>query len=64
LIEQDNILYPVEIKKTATPDSNSVRHFSVPEKFKLAVGPGAVLCLKQTDVPLSSRVNAIPAYYL
>lgn len=64
LIEQDNTLYPVEIKKTATPSAEAARHFAVLEKFKQRVGLGAVLCLKQTDVPLSSQVNAIPAYYL
>lgn len=64
LIEQDNTLYPVEIKKTAMPSAGAARHFAVLEKFEQRIGPGAVLCLKQTDVPLSSRVNAIPAYYL
>jgi uncharacterized protein len=64
LIEQDNTLYPVEIKKTATPSLSSAKHFSVLEKLKQKVGPGAVLCLKQTDIPLSAQVNAIPVYYL
>ena len=64
LIEQGNTLYPVEIKKTATPSAGAARHFVVLEKFKQRIGPGAVLCLKKTDIPLSSQVNAIPAYYL
>jgi len=29
-----------------------------------AVGPGAVVCLCETDVPLSAEVTAIPLGYL
>lgn len=64
LIEQDNTLYPVEIKKSATPSLNTANNFSLLTKFKQPVGHGAVLCLRQKDIPLSPGFDAIPIGYL
>jgi len=64
LIERDNTLYPIEFKKTASPSQTASRHFSVLEKLDKPVGQGAVICLRETDVPLSQTVDAIPVSYL
>ena len=64
LIEADDIIYPVEIKKTATPSSLASRQFSAAENTGKKIGPGAVLCLTTKDVPLSDTVTAIPMAYL
>ena len=64
LIEQDGLLYPVEFKKSATPSLNATKHFFALEKLGQPIGAGAVLCLKDTDVPLSRTVMAIPVGYL
>lgn len=64
LIERDNTLYPVEIKKTASPSQTASRDFQVLERLDKPVGPGAVICLRETDVPLSQSVDAIPVGYL
>lgn len=64
LIEQNNIVYPIEIKKTASPNAADIRHFTVLEKLGLNVGPGALVCLKQTDLPLTRGVSIVPAFYL
>lgn len=64
LIEGDNTLYPIEFKKTASPSQNASRHFPVLEKLDKPVGHGAVLCLRETDLPLSQTVDAIPVGYL
>jgi predicted AAA+ superfamily ATPase len=63
LIEQDGQLYPVEFKKSASP-SLKATNFSSLEKLKCSIGPGAVICLKENDVPLSRNVTAIPVGYL
>jgi len=60
LIEQDDRLYPIEIKKTATPSRTASRNFQFLTRLGRPVGPGAVLCLKETPVPLSAEVTAIP----
>lgn len=64
LIEAGDTLYPVEFKKTASPSQNAARQFTVLEKLGKAVGPGAVICFVERDIPLSQRVTAIPARYL
>lgn len=64
LIERDNTLYPVEFKKTASPNMGAAKHFPVLEKLDRQAGHGAVICLRETDVPLSREVDAIPAGYL
>ena len=64
LIEQNNQLYPIEIKKTASPGRGAIKNFNVLKKLGKAIGPGAVLCLKEFDIPLSSEVSAVPVSYL
>ncbi len=64
LIEQDGKLYPVEFKKTASPSLNATKNFNALEQLALPTGPGAVICLKETDIPLSKEVMAIPIGYL
>lgn len=44
-MEGDGKLYPLEIKKTATPDKRLIRTFSVIDKAPLERGTGAVLCM-------------------
>jgi len=61
LIEANGSLFPVEIKKTASPGTQASKAFSV---IGSDVGPGAVLCLVPRDVPLSRSVRAIPMAYL
>ncbi len=64
LIERDGILFPVEVKKTATPSSIAAKSFFVLEKLKKKVGIGTVICLRDKDVALSKKVFAIPVWYI
>jgi predicted AAA+ superfamily ATPase len=47
LMEGDGQLYPIEIKKTASPEKKIVKVFSVIEKPPLKRGTGAVLCMAE-----------------
>lgn len=58
------MLYPIEIKKTASPNPADAKHFGVLEKLGVAVGSGALICLKRGDIPLTKEANVVPAYYL
>jgi len=60
VIYQNGTLYPVEIKKSASPGKESSRHFKVLETLKLPVGPGCVLSLSPTRLPLTEMVQAVP----
>ena len=52
LIEQDQTLYPIEIKKTASPKKDAVQTFSTLARFRPNVGPGAVICMADRMVPI------------
>lgn len=60
LIVQDGTVYPLEFKKTASPDKGAVRHFSVLEKLGMPVGMGAVICLAKQTLPLTEKVWSLP----
>jgi predicted AAA+ superfamily ATPase len=64
IIEQNSTLYPIEFKKTASPGRNASKHFPVLEKLGQPIGHGAVICLRETGMPLSQQVDAIPISYL
>jgi len=64
MIEQDNQLFPIEFKKSASPSRSASKHFKVLESLKANVGHGAVICLAETDLPLSADVTSIPVSYL
>ena len=61
LIERDNRIHPVEFKKTASPSQSAAGSFSALAKLGKPLGPGAVVCLKETDAKLAKDVVAIPA---
>jgi predicted AAA+ superfamily ATPase len=44
LLESDGQIYPIEIKKTATPEKKMIRAFSVIDKSPYIRGIGAIIC--------------------
>lgn len=64
LLVQDGIAYPLEIKKTASPNRADVRQFAALERLGLLVGPGGVICLAQQSLPLTAMTVSIPAWMI
>lgn len=64
LVVHNHTLYPIEIKKTASPTKEHIRHFQVLEKFKLTCGEGAIICLTDEFMPLTDKVYAVPVPFL
>ncbi len=62
LLVQDDIAYPLEIKKTASPSREDVRHFGALDRLGLPVGPGGVICLAEQSLPLTATAESIPAW--
>ncbi|MEZ5813496.1 MAG: ATP-binding protein [Alphaproteobacteria bacterium] len=60
LIVQDNTIYPLEFKKTGSPDKGMVKQFGLLEPLKKDVAEGGVICLSSTLLPLTKTTNAIP----
>ena len=65
LIEQNGMLYPVEIKKTSNPGKEHIDHFSVLEKIKgLTIGKGGVICMYDRSVRINDKNVTIPVSWL
>jgi len=60
LLIQNQITYPLEIRKSASPKREWVGHFPALARLKRQVGEGGVLCLCRQVVPLGENANAIP----
>lgn len=60
LIYFNNTLYPFEIKKTANPNKEMIKNFSVLKNTKKDIGKGGVICLYPDIYPLDENNNVIP----
>ncbi len=64
LIYKDNVIHPVEIKKSASTHPSDARHFKALAALGATVGHGAVICLVSELMPLTKDVTAIPVQML
>jgi len=76
LIYESGTLYPVEIKKAASPGAEAVKHFKVlnpvtePERFgeleqyKTEIGNGAVVCMANDLLPVDKKNWFVPAWMI
>lgn len=65
IIEEDGILYPIEIKKTEFPKANMTGAFHVLDNIdKKKRGMGAVICTCTSPGMLGDNVMAIPVWYI
>lgn len=64
IIEQDNILYPIEIKKSGSPKKDAVKHFALLEKTGKQVGTGNVICLCSDIMPIDKKNYFVPVWLL
>lgn len=60
LIEADGKLFPIEIKKTASPTPQLIRVFKTLDKGNVKRGNGAVLCMKEKLMALDRQNYIIP----
>lgn len=60
LIEDNNVIYPVEIKKSASPGTDALRNFSVLPSLNRQLGKAAVICLSPFVFPLGESALALP----
>jgi len=64
LIEEGQVLYPVEIKKSATPGSNALKNFGVLKNINKEIGPKTVICSIDKPAFLSKDAVALPVSYI
>lgn len=60
LIEQDQVIYPIEVKKAATIKRDWIRHFSVLKKLNKQIGDGCVISLCDKSFPIDEKNTALP----
>ena len=64
ILEGDGRLCPLEIKKTATPDTRLTRVFNVIDKSPLHLGIGAVLCMADKFSAFDSNNLIVPIWMI
>ncbi|MGM0608953.1 MAG: ATP-binding protein [Candidatus Muiribacteriota bacterium] len=65
LIEENGVLYPVEIKKTSTPQKNHLKNFKFFEKKSPEkIGQGALICNYDKIFWFDDKNKVIPVSYL
>ena len=76
IIYENGVLYPIEIKKSASPGKDAIKHFGVlesvtePEKFgelsqtKMKIGNGAVVCMANDLLPIDAKNWYVPAWLI
>jgi predicted AAA+ superfamily ATPase len=61
LIEVDDMVYPIEIKKTTSPTPENMSNFHMLDKLNgINRGPGALLCLTEKTLTFGDNGLAIP----
>lgn len=65
IIEEDNILYPIEIKITANPKTEMANAFNILDKIPSKKrGNGAIVCLYDKPLYLSEDLVALPIEFI
>jgi predicted AAA+ superfamily ATPase len=64
LLEANNTLYPFEIKKSAAPGKDAIKHFAVLQKLQQDIGTGGVICLTDSVYPLDGQQYYVPAWLI
>jgi len=60
IYEKNGKIYPLEIKKSATPDRSMLKNFNYLEKANLRLGNGGVICLCEKLLKLDEKTYYIP----
>lgn len=60
-IEENGIIHPLEIKKSANPDKREVKKFSVLDSAALERGTGGIVCMCEAPIPIDEKNCFIPS---
>jgi predicted AAA+ superfamily ATPase len=62
ILEENGILYPLEVKKKSNPNMGDIKNFNILSKFGKKIGNGGVLCLVPTYLPMDDNNYMIPIH--
>ena len=60
-VEENGIIHPLEIKKSASPDRREVKKYSIIDKASLKRGCGGIICMCEEPVPIDEDNCFIPS---
>ncbi len=60
-VEENNIVHPLEIKKSANPDKREVKKYTVLDKAELERGNGGIVCMCEEPIPIDEKNCFIPS---
>ena len=61
VVEDNGVLHPIEIKKTASPDKGAAKAFSLLKGGERRIGTGAVICMADKVLPLDENSLIMPS---
>ena len=64
IIEYNNKLYPVEIKKSKNPGKEAIKNFDVLKDVKIEIANGTVLCMIDEIFPIDRNNFSVPIRYI
>lgn len=59
-VEENNLIHPLEVKKSANPDRREVKKYELLDKASLARGSGGIVCMCEEVIPIDSKNSFIP----
>lgn len=59
-VEENGIIHPLEIKKSANPDRREVKKYELLDKVKLERGNGGIVCMCEEVIPIDAKNCFIP----
>jgi predicted AAA+ superfamily ATPase len=59
-IEENNMIHPLEIKKSANPNRREVKKFSILGKTTVETGAGGIICMCEEPIPIDPLNSFIP----
>mgnify|MGYP002614452788 FL=1 len=59
-IEENNVIHPLEIKKSASSDRREVKKYSVIDKASMNHGNGGIICMCEEPIPIDKENCFIP----
>ncbi len=59
-IEENDLIHPLEIKRSANPDRREIRKYDVLDKASIARGSGGIVCMCTEPVPIDAENCFIP----
>ncbi|MCD7784800.1 MAG: ATP-binding protein [Oscillospiraceae bacterium] len=60
-VEENNVIHPLEIKKSATPDRRKVRKYNVLDRASISRESGGIICMCEEPIPIDKDNCFIPS---